>query len=157
MQSNNDIASIQRVISNRLDQHSIGDKFIAGVIGDAPSRYSKSPGMWNAVFDRLGIHAIYLPFDVDNAKVGPLLNALKASPRFMGINVTVPHKVRIIEFLDELDPGAARIGAVNTVVKNKHGKLSGYNTDGGGFIDSLLLPPPGDREAFIDSLNGMNV
>jgi shikimate dehydrogenase len=156
MPSNNDIASIQRLLSNRLDQSSISDKLIAGVMGDSPSHYSKSPVMWNAAFGRLAIDAIYLPFDVDDSNVGPLLNALRSLPRFMGINVTVPHKVRVIQFLDELDADAARVGAVNTVVKN-HGKLSGYNTDGAGFIDSLLLPPPGNREPFIDSLDGMDV
>ncbi|MGH7817311.1 MAG: hypothetical protein ACREOR_07970, partial [Candidatus Binatia bacterium] len=101
-----DIAAIHKLISNRLDESAIGDKFIAGVIGDGPSNYSKSPALWGAAFRHLGMNAIYLPFDVDDAHVGELLRALKESKRFMGINVTVPHKVRVMEFLDELDPGA---------------------------------------------------
>jgi len=157
MLASSDIASIQRLISNPLDGSVIGNKSIAGVIGDSPSHYSKSPVMWNAAFERLGMRAIYLPFDVEDGNVGPLLNALRAMPHFMGINVTVPHKLRVIEFLAELDSDAARIGAVNTIVKDNHGKLSGYNTDGTGFIDSLLLPAPRQGEAFINSLDGMNV
>jgi shikimate dehydrogenase len=157
MQTSGDISSIQRLISNRLDESAIGAKAIAGVIGDGPSQYSKSPAMWNAAFSRLGMQAIYLPFDVADAHVGDLLQVLKNSPRFIGINVTVPHKLRVIDCLDELDRDAARIGAANTVVKNSDGKLVGYNTDGAGFIDSLLLTAPGEAAAFIEALGGMNV
>lgn len=152
-----DIDSIQELISNRLDDATIGDKTIAGIIGDGPSHYSKSPALWNAAFSRLGMNAIYLPFDVADAAVGPLIRALKNSPRFIGLNVTVPHKVRVIDCLDELDGDATRIGAVNTVVKNSNGKLIGYNTDGAGFIDSMLLAAPGESKPFIDSLDGMDV
>jgi len=157
MQSTSEIAAIHKLISNRLDESAIGDKSIAGVIGDGPSHYSKSPALWNAVFSQLGMNTIYLPLDVDDAHVGALLRALRNSHRFTGINVTVPHKVRVIDFVDELDADAARIGAVNTVVKSPSGKLIGYNTDGAGFIDSLLLPPPGQRQAFVKSLDGMDV
>ena len=157
MPPSTDISSIQRLITNRLAEAAIGDKAIAGVIGDGPSHYSKSPAMWNAAFARLGINAIYLPFDVEDTQVGELLKALRSSPRFMGINVTLPHKVRVIDYLDELDRGAARIGAVNTVVKRDDGKLVGYNTDGAGFIDSLLLTAPAEREAFMESLDGIDV
>lgn len=157
MEPTSEIEAIHRLISNHLDEFAIGDMLIAGIIGDGPSHYSKSPALWNAAFSRLGMNAIYLPFDVDDAHVGALLNALRNSRRFMGVNVTVPHKVRVLDFLDELDADAARIGAVNTVVKNANGKLSGYNTDGAGFIDSLILPPPAEREAFVKSLDGMDV
>ena len=75
----------------------------------------------------------------------------------MGVNVTVPHKVLVIDYLDGLDADAARIGAVNTIGKNPGGKLIGYNTDGAGFIDSILLPTPGERRPFIAALDGMNV
>jgi len=157
MESTLEITAIQKLLTNRIVKSVIGDKSIAGIIGDGPSHYSKSPGLWNAAFSRLGMNAIYLPFDVDDAHVGPLLSALKNSRRFMGVNVTVPHKIRIIDFLDELDADAARIGAVNTVVKDPDGKLIGYNTDGAGFIDSVLLPTPGQHQAFIQSLDGMDV
>ena len=152
-----DIAALRSLIANSLDENAIGDKLIAGVIGDAPSQYSKSPTLWNAAFDHLGMSAIYLPLDVDDARVGELLQTLRRSERFMGLNVTVPHKLRVIEFLDELDPAAKRIHAVNTIIRNPDGKLIGYNTDGEGFIDSLLTMAPGQREALVTSLDGMNI
>jgi shikimate dehydrogenase len=152
-----DITAIQNCITNGLDNAVIGDRRIAGVIGDGPSHYSKSPALWNAAFGHLGINAIYLPFDVDDAHLGELVFALLACHRFMGMNVTVPHKVRITEFLDELDPGAERIQAVNTVVRTPPGRLVGYNTDGEGFIESILRRQPGRRKAFIKSLQGVDV
>jgi shikimate dehydrogenase len=152
-----DLAAIEKLIANSLDRFAVGEKSIAGIIGDGPSHYSKSPALWNAAFGDLAMNAMYLPFDVGAAHVGELLGALGACNRFMGVNVTVPHKLRVIDFLDEIDAGAARIGAVNTIVKNADGKLVGYNTDGEGFIDSLLLPPPAERAAFVESLDGMDV
>jgi len=152
-----DIAALRSLIANSLDENAIGDKLIAGVIGDSPSQYSKSPALWNATFDHLAMNAIYVPLDVADARVGELLQTLRRSDRFLGINVTVPHKLRVIEFLDELDSAAQRIQAANTIVKNPDGKLIGYNTDGAGFIDSLLLVAPGQGEAFVTSLDGMNV
>jgi hypothetical protein len=124
-----DIPALRSLIVNSLDENAVGAKLIAGVIGDSPSQYSKSPALWNAAFETLGMNAIYLPFDVTDARVGELLETLRRSERFMGINVTVPHKVRVIDFLDELDPAAQRIQAANTIVKNPDGKLIGYNTD----------------------------
>ena len=50
----------------RLDENAIGNKLIAGIIGDSPSQYSKSPALWNATFDHLGMNAIYVPLDVDD-------------------------------------------------------------------------------------------
>jgi shikimate dehydrogenase len=157
MASSKDIAALQECVVNNLDSAAVGEKRIAGVIGDAPSRYSKSPLLWNAAFRHLRINAAYLPFDVDNVHLGKLLAVLKNSDRFMGINVTVPHKVRVMDYLDELDPGAERIRAVNTIVRGPSGQLIGYNTDGEGFIDSILLPQPNRKESFIASLKGMNI
>ncbi|HXV80302.1 MAG TPA: hypothetical protein VEG60_10525, partial [Candidatus Binatia bacterium] len=115
------LISIQNCITNRLESAAIGDRWLAGVIGAAPSHYSKSPALWNAAFDDLGMEAIYLPFDVDASRLRDLVAVLRNNDRFMGINVTVPHKVRIMDFLDELDLGVQRIQAVNTVVKDHAG------------------------------------
>jgi shikimate dehydrogenase len=157
MTIHSDLTTIQNCIGNRLDDATIGDRRIAGVIGDAPSHYSKSPALWNAVFNDLAMHAIYLPFDVDASHLRNFVSALRSSDRFMGINVTVPHKVQIMDFLDELDPSAERVQAVNTVVKTTLGRLIGHNTDGEGFVQSILAAQPGREAAFIKSLKGTDV
>ena len=157
MISPNDIAAIGRCLSNRLDGAAIGAQSLAGVIGDSPSQYSKSPRLWNAAFQRLQMSAVYLPFDVDDARLGDLLSALRRCEDFLGVNVTVPHKVRVIDFLDSIDDGARRIQAVNTIVRTPDGKLVGYNTDGEGFIDSIQARQPGRAESFTPSLKEMNV
>jgi shikimate dehydrogenase len=157
MTSHNDLTTIQNCIDNRLDDAAIGDRRIAGVIGDAPSHYSKSPALWNAAFDDLAMNAIYLPFDVAASHLRNFVSALRNSDRVMGINVTVPHKVQIMDFLDELDASAERVQAVNTVVKTSVGRLIGHNTDGEGFGQSILAAQPGRKAAFIKSLKGTDV
>lgn len=107
---------------------------IVGVIGD-PIEHSLSPRMHNAAFQYLGLDYIYIPFRVLKKD---LKNAVKGAKAFnlRGFNVTIPHKVSIIKFLDDTDLTAKRIGAVNTVV-NEEGKLLGYNTDGLGALEAL--------------------
>src|SRR5690349_24480811 len=112
MESNRDITAIQACVTNPL-HIPVGDRWIAGVIGDAPSRYSKSPALWNAAFRATNLNAVYLPFDVAENRLKDFISVVKNSERALGINVTVPHKVKVIDYLDELDPGAACIGAVN--------------------------------------------
>lgn len=153
----NTFSAIQACLTNRLDLTAVRGRRLAGVIGDSPSRYSKSPILWNAAFDRLGIDARYLAFDVTARRLKDLASALRDSPELLGCNVTVPHKQKIMDFLDELDPRAARIGAVNTIVRTSAGRLLGYNTDGGGFIESLRAIAPGEGQPFIETLSGLRV
>ena len=157
MASPKDLAAIGRFLSNRLEGSAIGDRAFAGVIGDAPSHYSKSPRLWNAAFHHLHINAVYLPFDVEIAHLRDLLRAFKNCDTFLGANVTVPHKLRVMDFLDRIDPGAERIQAVNTIVRSRDGNLIGYNTDGEGFLDSILKRQPDRPESFMASLAGMDV
>jgi shikimate dehydrogenase len=111
-----------------------GDTQIYGIIG-CPIEHTKSPLMQNAAFEALGMHAVYVPFLVRPEDLGKAVLSLR-SLNVSGVNVTVPHKGAVIEFLDELDPVAKQIGAVNTIVQ-KNKKLYGYNTDGPGFMLSL--------------------
>jgi shikimate dehydrogenase len=152
-----DLGAIRRTLSNDPDLSAVGDKFLAGVIGDSPSRYSKSPQLWGAAFHYLRLNAVYLPFDVDRDRLGDLLNVLRRCERFLGANVTVPHKVAVMGFLDSIDSGAQRVQAVNTIVKTSDGKLMGYNTDGEGFVASVLKRQPDRRASFLSSFNAMNV
>lgn len=157
MAAADDIARIQSCIRNPLDRGVIGNRQIAGVIGDAPSHYSKSPALWNAAFRALGMEAVYLPFDVDEFQLAGLLDALRQSDQVMGVSVTLPHKVKIMQYLDDLDEKAKNINAVNTIVRTRGGRLMGYNTDGKGFLDSLLTPRPGQERPLLESLKGMDV
>ena len=150
-------SAIQACLTNRLDPAAVGTRGFAGVIGDSPSRYSKSPALWNAAFHRLGIQAAYLAFDVAAGRLKDLASALRDSPDILGCNVTVPHKQKIIEHLDDLDPRAARIQAVNTIVRGSDGRLLGYNTDGRGFLESLRAPEPGEEKPFVESFTGLRV
>ena len=105
-----------------------------GLLGH-PLGHSLSPLMHNASFERLGMDAIYMPFDVKEDDIDSTLRALRAAG-LRGANVTIPHKQRIIARLDRLDDAARRVGAVNTIlVRGK--RLLGYNTDVSGFIGAL--------------------
>ncbi len=130
---------------------------LVGIIGEKPSLYSKSPAMWNAAFKALNIDAAYKPFDVPAGTLGTFVQSLKKNSSLKGFNVTMPYKVEIVSMLDRIDPVAEEIGAVNTVVRSKDGKLTGFNTDGQGVIDSLMKPWPGQALPFFPQLKGMTV
>jgi shikimate dehydrogenase len=157
MASTRAIAAIGRCLSNRLDPASLEGNVFAAVIGDAPSSYSKSPQLWNAAFRHLRMSAVYLPFDVRAARLGDLLEALRDTESFLGANVTVPYKVRVMDFLDEVGRDAERIQAVNTIVRSPRGKLIGHNTDGEGFVRSILRRQPDRPESFLPSFEGLTV
>ncbi len=152
-----DLDSIQNCLGNRLDSDAIGSRRLAGVIGTTASQYSKSPALWNATFRAFGMDAIYVAMDVEERRLKDLLLALRNSDRVLGLNVTVPHKLAVMPYLDEIDQGATRIGAVNTIVRDGDGRLVGYNTDGEGFIASLLTRQPGAPAPFMSSLENCRV
>ncbi|MGG3846781.1 shikimate dehydrogenase [Aeribacillus composti] len=107
---------------------------VYGVIGD-PIGHSLSPLIHNDAFDYLNMNARYHAFQVKGEELEQAVKGMKAIG-IKGFNVTVPHKVSIIPFLDELDESAQLLHAVNTV-KNEDGRLIGFNTDGYGFYLSL--------------------
>lgn len=100
-----------------------------------PLGHSVSPPMHNCVFEKLGIDYCYMPVETSEKDLKEVFSGLSRM-NVAGFNVTIPHKIGIIEQLDELDPLAATIGAVNTITV-KNGKTKGYNTDGEGFVRSL--------------------
>ena len=103
-----------------------------GLIGN-PVAHSLSPIMHNQAFAATGYNGVYLSFKVTNP--AGAITGIKAL-NVKGASVTLPHKVAVMEYLDEIDAIAARIGAVNTIVNND-GKLIGHNTDCQGAIDAL--------------------
>jgi shikimate dehydrogenase len=119
---------------------------LCGIIGN-PVEHSLSPAMHNAAFEHLGLNFAYLAFRVTD--VEGAVRAVRALD-IRGLSVTVPHKVAVIPFLDEIDPVAKAIGAVNTLV-NDGGRLKGCNTDWTGFVRSLEthVPATGRRVALL--------
>jgi shikimate dehydrogenase len=111
-----------------------GKTAICGVMGD-PVGHSVSPAMHNAAFRALGLNYVYLPFNVSNAGLKEAVGGIRAL-NIAGMNVTIPHKVAVIPLLDEIEPLAQRIGAVN-VIHSKDGRLTGSNTDAEGFLRVL--------------------
>ena len=112
-----------------------GKTRLCGIIGD-PIEHTMSPVMHNAAFRQVGVDYLYVPFKVKQGELAKAIDGVRAL-NIRGLNVTIPHKVAVIQFLDKLDHLAEKIGAVNTIV-NDDGVLTGYNTDGAGFLQALL-------------------
>ena len=112
-----------------------GKTCVYGIFG-YPVKHSLSPLMQNAAFREAGIDAVYVPFEVEPENLKEAVDGVRALG-IKGLNVTVPHKERIVEHLDYLSEEAELLGAVNTV-KNENGELTGYNTDAEGFLRSLI-------------------
>src|ERR1051326_17799 len=149
-----DLDRLQTCALTPIDPQARRARWVAAVIGDSPSRYSKSPALWNAAFAALHIDARYVALDVEESRLGDLLRAIGESPSVLGVNVTVPHKLAVIEYLDELDESAQSTGAVNTITRAPSGALMGSNTDGIGFVETLLSPQFGDSAPLFATLAG---
>jgi shikimate dehydrogenase len=105
------------------------------LLGDPVSR-SLSPAMHNAAFEALGLDLRYVVDEVDHLGLANAIEQLRQDERILGANVTIPHKESVIPLLDELDPIAARVGAVNTISRVGR-RLRGSNTDVVGFRRAL--------------------
>ena len=116
---------------------------IAGVLG-YPVAHSRSPVIHNHWLAEHGIAGRYVLFPVPPEKLEAAVRGLSALG-MRGCNVTTPHKQAIMPLLDRVDDLARKIGAVNTVVVEKDGTLSGFNNDGNGFVQSLLDADPAWR------------
>lgn len=105
-----------------------------GLVG-YPLGHSLSPIMHNTAFNMLDVDAVYELFPMEKTALQAFFADLKKdTSHIFGLNVTVPHKENVIPFLDGMDPFAAKVGAVNTVVITDKRKLIGCNTDGPGFL-----------------------
>lgn len=108
---------------------------LVGLLG-YPLGHSLSPLMQNKAFELTGLNCLYLPIEVENKDYSELLSGMKKM-NFIGFNVTIPGKIDIMQHLDAIHPLAEKIGSVNTV-KIEEGRMTGYNTDGEGFVSSLV-------------------
>lgn len=116
-----------------------GKARLAGILG-YPVGHSKSPRLHNHWIAQYGLDAAYVPLPVAPEYLAEAVRALRQF-NFAGGNVTVPHKEAVLELVDDLDPLAARIGAVNTLVIGADGRLAGSNTDAVGFLLNLKEVP----------------
>ena len=116
---------------------------LAGVMG-WPVAHSRSPLIHNYWLQKYGLAGSYVQLAVQPGQLAIALAGL-AALGFKGCNVTIPHKVEALKLVNELDAHARRVGAVNTVVVQPDGSLKGMNTDGFGYIQSLLDAQPGWR------------
>ena len=108
----------------------------AEVIGD-PIVQSKSPVIHKFWLGKLGVAADYRACHVSAAGLADYFAARRSDSDWRGCNITMPHKQAAIALVDRVDPLAARIGAINTVVRSADGELTGYNTDAAGFLEPL--------------------
>lgn len=101
-----------------------------------PLSQSFAARMQNKGYESAGLNMLYFYTETDNEHLKDIVNGLRYM-NFAGFAVTKPNKVKVLEYLDELDPLCKKMGSSNTVVKTPEGKLIGYNTDGIGFYTSL--------------------
>ncbi len=111
-----------------------GHTRIFGLIGH-PVRHSLSPAMYNALFERFGIDAVYLAFEVDPNRASEVANIIRVMG-LEGVNLTVPFKERLIDEMNTVSEDAKATGAIN-VILHRANELTGHNTDGEGFVRSL--------------------
>ena len=113
---------------------------LAGVIG-APVAHSRSPILHGHWLKTYGIEGYYIPMEISS---GDLEDVLRAMPRmgFVGVNVTIPHKELVMNIADLVTDRATLIGAANTLIFRKDGKIHADNTDGYGFIENLKAGAP---------------
>lgn len=113
---------------------------LAGVIG-SPIAHSRSPALHGYWLKRYGIKGHYIPMDIAQAD---LREALRMMPKmgFVGCNVTIPHKETVLQIADVVTDRAALIGAANTLIFRKDGKIHADNTDGAGFMANLRQNAP---------------
>ena len=113
---------------------------LAGVIG-SPVAHSKSPQIHRHWLRTHGLSGFYIPMDVSAADLRDVLRTLPKAG-FVGVNVTIPHKEAILEIADLATDRATLIGAANTLIFRKDGKIHADNTDGYGFLENLKSGAP---------------
>jgi shikimate dehydrogenase len=116
-----------------------GKTGLVGIMGD-PVEHSLSPPMHNAAFHQLKLDYVYVPFHVKRGNLAPAILGAR-NMGIKGLNLTIPHKIEVINYLDELDEAAELIGAVNTV-KFTETNAIGYNTDGFGAVKAIEEATP---------------
>lgn len=119
-------------MANRIQ----GTTRLIGLIGK-PLKHSRSPHMHNSAFDKLGEDYVYMCFEVEKDGLKQAIDALKLF-NAKGSNITFPNKQEVLKYLDDISEDAKIIGSVNTIkIDEETKKVTGYNTDGRGFVSSI--------------------
>jgi shikimate dehydrogenase len=113
---------------------------LAGVIG-TPIAHSKSPEIHGYWLKKYNIAGAYIPMDVNTSNLKEVLKVLPKAG-FVGVNITIPHKETVLELADLVTDRATLIGAANTLIFRKDGKIHADNTDGYGFLENLKSGAP---------------
>jgi shikimate dehydrogenase len=131
-----------------------GETTITGVFG-WPVRHSLSPVFQNAAFLHFGLNWVYIPLEVNPENLGKAVDAIRIFS-IKGINITIPYKRNVIQYIDSVDDDVKLLGVANTIV-NENGILKGYTTDGIGFLRSLKedgMFNPAGKNVFIFGSGG---
>jgi shikimate dehydrogenase len=135
-------------MTNTTALHAIsGETRLFAIIGD-PIAQARSPAVFNALFSKTGANAVLVPMQVPASQLPTAIEGLKSISNLDGIVVTVPHKVSVVELLDDLGPVASRVGAVNCMRRFPDGRWGGEMFDGEGFVLGLQrggFPVDGQR------------
>jgi shikimate dehydrogenase len=118
-----------------------------GVLGH-PVAHSLSPQIQNAALESCGLAMRYARFEINSDELAPALELFRQLD-FVGVNLTIPHKIAALALIDEADETARKIGAINTI-RISNGKLGGFNTDGKGFSRAI-------REQFSVDLRDLRI
>ncbi|WP_026651638.1 shikimate kinase [Butyrivibrio proteoclasticus] len=118
-----------------MQNYTDGNTSTYGLIGN-PVKHTMSPLIHNSLARMTGTNLVYVPFEVAEGKIGDAIKGAEAL-NIQGLNVTVPYKSDVIPFLEEIDPLAEGIGAVNTLVRTSTGGFKGYNTDMSGLLRAM--------------------
>ncbi|MEW6744275.1 MAG: shikimate dehydrogenase [Planctomycetota bacterium] len=126
---------------------------VCAVFGD-PVEHSLSPLVHNAAYRELGLDIVYVAHRVTD--IASAIAGVRAQGNYLGVSITIPHKVAVMAFLDEIGELARRIGAVNTVTRTPEGRLLGTNTDGLGALRALrdAGADPGGRKIVVFGSGG---
>ena len=141
------IAKQVYTLADLKDWHDVDPPIRLGVFGD-PVKHSLSPRMQNAALRHCKIDMQYARFQISPDELREAINLIRKL-EFVGVNLTIPHKIAVLRLIDVADENVRRIGAVN-VIKVESGKLHGFNTDGRGFARAI-------REVFSVDLRDLRV